>query len=247
MFVTPRPPHFGRFLWHWKAHGLRDTGTVVWKNLRAAARQYFNRRWDRRFHVDTTGIVPLDGLTCSGDKTAGIWHEPTPIRTLAQISLLLPRDPRDFTFVDFGSGKGRTLLYASRFAFRRIVGVEFAQELHAIAERNFRAFGGREQRCVDIRSVCMDAASFEIPAGNCVFYFFHPFGRDVMARVLGNMERSYREHPRAFLVLYYHPLLADVFEEASFLRKRAEITTRFDLTAEPSPYRRRLAVYETTG
>jgi hypothetical protein len=38
-----------------------------------------------------------------------------------------------------------------------------------------------------------------------------------------------------------------VFEEVSFLRKRTEVATPFDLTAEPSQHRRSLTVYETVG
>jgi SAM-dependent methyltransferase len=228
-----------------REHGAHESFTLVGKNLRAVTNRYLNRHWDRRFHVDTTGIVLLEALTCSGDKAPGIWYEPTPVRTLEHIFRFLPNKPADFTFVDFGSGKGRALLYASRFPFKRIVGVEFAKELHSIAERNIQTFRSSRQRCFDIRSVCMDAGEFEIPEGDCVLYFFHPFWSEVMARVLCNMERSYRAHPRTFLVLYYHPLSSKVFEQAAFLRKRAEAPTPFDLTAEPCPYRRRLAVYDS--
>ena len=42
----------------------------------------------------------------------------------------------DFTFVDFGSGKGRALLLASEFPFTRILGLEFSPELHRSAEGN---------------------------------------------------------------------------------------------------------------
>jgi hypothetical protein len=239
--------HLYKLLWHLKEHGPRHAVAVVWTNLAAYMRAYLNERWDRRFHVDTAGIVQLDGLTCTGDKKSAVWYEPTPLRTLQQIPLFLPPDLNDFTFIDFGSGKGRTLLYASHLNFKGIIGVEFAQELHGIAERNIHTFRSREQRCFDIRTVCVDAAEFLIPEGNCVFYFFNPFRGDVMARVLGNLERSYREHPRVFIVLYYNPRAADVFEGVSFLRKCTEVPMPFDLTAETSQHRRSLIVYETVG
>jgi hypothetical protein len=35
----------------------------------------------------------------------------------------------DYTFVDFGSGKGRALLLASEYPFKRILGLEFSPEL----------------------------------------------------------------------------------------------------------------------
>ena len=46
----------------------------------------------------------------------------------------------DYTFIDFGSGKGRALLLASEYPFKRIVGLEFSPELHAIAEQNIQRY-----------------------------------------------------------------------------------------------------------
>jgi len=51
---------------------------------------------------------------------------------------------RDFTFVDLGSGKGRVLLMASHYPFKRIIGVEFIPELHQVAQENIRKY--TEQR-----------------------------------------------------------------------------------------------------
>ena len=45
-----------------------------------------------------------------------------------------------FTFVDLGSGKGRTLLMASDYPFRRIIGVELLPSLHQIAQENLRQY-----------------------------------------------------------------------------------------------------------
>jgi predicted RNA methylase len=48
-------------------------------------------------------------------------------------------DLHRFSFVDFGSGKGRVLLVASHYPFREVVGVEFSPELQKIAEGNIRS------------------------------------------------------------------------------------------------------------
>ena len=52
---------------------------------------------------------------------------------------------RQFTFVDIGSGKGRTLLMASQFPFRKIVGVELIAELHQRDQENLRAVPVRDR------------------------------------------------------------------------------------------------------
>src|ERR1700688_3075147 len=51
----------------------------------------------------------------------------------------------DFTFIDFGSGKGRALLLASEYPFRRIVGLEFSPELHLTAEENIARYTSATQ------------------------------------------------------------------------------------------------------
>ena len=53
---------------------------------------------------------------------------------------------RDFTFLDLGSGKGRTLLMASDYPFRRIVGVELLHSLHQIAQENLRLYKSESQK-----------------------------------------------------------------------------------------------------
>jgi hypothetical protein len=49
-------------------------------------------------------------------------------------------DPRNFTFIDFGSGKGRVLLIAAGLPFKAVVGIEFSRELHEIAVQNISRF-----------------------------------------------------------------------------------------------------------
>ena len=46
----------------------------------------------------------------------------------------------DFTFIDLGSGKGRVLLMASDYPFKKIIGVEFMPELHRAAQENITGY-----------------------------------------------------------------------------------------------------------
>src|SRR3984893_15884987 len=69
----------------------------------------------------------------------------------------------DFTFVDLGSGKGRTLLMASDYPFRRIVGVELIPVLHQGAQENLAKYRGESQKCFALESICGDATEFPFP------------------------------------------------------------------------------------
>ena len=93
--------------------------------------------FDRRHGVDTAGIVRLGALRIeSPNRDLGVRYQPSDPDDFRSLVEALPIDPKDYVLVDLGSGKGRVLLLASEFPFRRVVGVEFSQELNEIAERN---------------------------------------------------------------------------------------------------------------
>jgi SAM-dependent methyltransferase len=126
---------------------------------------------------------------------------------------------RDFTFIDLGSGKGRTLLMASDYPFHRIVGVELLPSLHEIAEQNLRQYKNEKQKCFALESICGDATAFQFPDHPLVIFLFNPFAESGMRRVLLNLEQSLRRSSRPVYVIYHNPLLEHVLSEGGFLRK----------------------------
>lgn len=128
-------------------------------------------------------------------------------------------DFRNFTFIDLGSGKGRALLLASDYPFRRIIGVEILPELHSIAERNIQKYRSGEQQCNQITSWCGDARDFEFPVEPTLLYLFNPFFEPVLQAVLNNIEISLRANPREFVLLYVNPISEHLVQKTSFLHK----------------------------
>jgi SAM-dependent methyltransferase len=128
----------------------------------------------------------------------------------------------DFTFIDFGSGKGRALLLASELPFKRIIGIEFSPELHAIAQKNIEKYSNSGQKCKSIELVCKDFTRFELPHEPCVLCFFDPCYESALALTLKNIRSSIKQCPRRILVVYISPLYERVMEEADFLRKLAK-------------------------
>ena len=55
-----------------------------------------------------------------------------------------PLEYSRFTFVDYGSGKGKAMFLAAEYPFKRIVGVEFAPALHEIACKNLNTSSIRD-------------------------------------------------------------------------------------------------------
>jgi len=128
-------------------------------------------------------------------------------------------DFRHFTFIDLGSGKGRALLMASDYPFRRIIGVELLPTLHQIAQENLSKYHCDSQKCFSIETVCADAAEFSFPVEPTVLFLFNPFPEPGLQQVIANLERSLERHPRQVYVLYHNPLLAHVLEESAVFRK----------------------------
>jgi len=118
----------------------------------------------------------------------------------------LPIRFQEFTFVDLGSGKGRALLMAAPYGFRRITGVEFNPAWHQAAEENIRKYitscSAENKPAAAIESLCMDARDFEFPDGALVVYLFNPFSEPVLAAVLDRLRQSFLENPRPVFVAY---------------------------------------------
>jgi len=120
-----------------------------------------------------------------------------------------------FTFIDLGSGKGRTLLMASEYPFRKIVGVELIAELHRAAEENILAYRSATQRCANIEAVCADACAFLFPAEPLVLYLFNPLPEFGLRRLIAGLEKSLAANPRSVYLLYHNPLLERVLGESA--------------------------------
>ncbi len=173
--------------------------------------------WDHRVNTTSAAVAWRDRLL-------GVLHSPyQPTNPdlfhemLEDLRQCAPLDFAEFTFLDLGSGKGRTLLMASDYPFRRIVGVELLPSLHRIAKENLQRYRGESQKCFSLESICADATQFSLPEGPLVIYLFNPFPESGLRMLLRNLERSLAEHPRPVYVLYHNPLLEHALRESARL------------------------------
>ena len=128
-------------------------------------------------------------------------------------------DLRQFTFIDLGSGKGRTLLMASDYPFKRIIGVELLPALNAIAQQNLNQYKSESQKCFALESVCADATRFSLPDGPLVVYLFNPFLEAPLREALSNLEDDLRKTGRLVYVLYHNPVHDSILCESPSLTK----------------------------
>jgi SAM-dependent methyltransferase len=166
--------------------------------------------WDHKVNT-TTGTVGWR------ERLLGVFHspyQPTEPGLFREMMDSLPIDFREYTLVDLGSGKGRTLLMASEYTFRRIVGVEILPELEKQQRENIRAFTSPGQRCTKIESVCADAREFRFPDEPMVLYLFNPLPEGALRDVIARLSSA-----KALWIVYHNPLHEGLLAEREWLAR----------------------------
>ena len=186
-----------------------------------------NRLFDRACGSITSGAVQLSDLTIVdggehqdlGDRR----YEGAPVLTCISLIRRLPADRGEYTFVDYGSGKGRVVLLAAALGYRRVIGIEFARELHEIALANVLRFQRRLfWKKTDIHLHLGDAAQFELPQDKCIVFLYNPFPEFTLREVLTRAAESYQRTPRELYLVYLNPRFLPTLAKTAFLHLLAD-------------------------
>lgn len=201
-------------------------------------------RTARKSEPDGIGhTIELEKLTINSEnQSLGVEYTPTPALVLSWIFQSLKINEPDWTFIDIGSGRGRVVLAAARRDFKKVMGVEFAKELHEDAKHHLSVQLNDATQFKRVKLLHADATKFEVPDGPCIFYLFNPFQKTVLEGFLANVIRSYERSPRAMIFAYSNPVHNEVFEhnERTHLRRKSMVEwTKFTLM---SPHR--FKIYE---
>ncbi len=168
---------------------------------------------EQLFFVPTKDPQALSTLTIdSPNRAFGHDYRPVPCQVFDWALAQVTEDLSEFTFVDYGAGKGRAMLLAAEHPFAAVAGVEFAAELHDNAEMNIAQYPRSSMRCRNVECVLADAVEVGPPDGASVHFFFNPFAREVFAEVLNNIVMAYRMTPRRLYLILVDPIAADLVE-----------------------------------
>lgn len=197
-------------------------------NPRCRRAMQADREFDRTYGIDTSQTVELASLDIPHDSWVhGVWYQPIGPGEFRDLLRITAIPFEEYTFIDFGAGKGRALVLASEYPFRRIIGVEFSPELCEIAARNVQTLRAPAQRCNSIEIVNDDALRYQLPNEPLVLYLYNPFGPAVMKPLVSQIEMSWRHCTRPIIVLYHTPHCADVWRRSSVF---VEIVQRPELS-----------------
>jgi SAM-dependent methyltransferase len=160
---------------------------------------------------------------------------------LALDSLVIERSR--FTFIDLGCGKGKPLMVAATYGFRRLVGVDISPACIAAARDNIARYGPQPIDASRIELRVEDTETFAFPDDPLVLYLFNPFPQAVLERVLANLEDSLRRTPREAAVVYMNPTAAAAVARSALFERVPTIADRMPLAAHGVPAYQRAAVF----
>ena len=100
---------------------------------------------------------------------------------------------RDYNFIDLGSGKGKVTLIASKFRFKKILGIEIIKSLVQQAKKNhkiyFKKKWNRKYKC-KIDYICLDAEKYLINSEKSIYFMFDPFTDEKLKKILKKITKK---------------------------------------------------------
>ena len=115
-------------------------------------------------------------------------YAPSYYSPLKRIFSLIP-NKKKLNFVDIGCGKGKVLLIASEFGFKKITGIDIMQKAFKISKKNISIFQKNKKKKIHINLIKIDARQYNIENDN-VFYFFNPFSYIILNIILRAIKRN---------------------------------------------------------
>ena len=185
--------------------GILATARKSWQHIHRKYVQYLDIGFDLRHGLDTCRPMSIHDLDVDTALKANlVGYEATPVHVIRRLLRALPVVADGYTFIDYGSGKGRALILASELPFRRVIGVELSPSLHQLAQRNISSWQkNRSAHRAEIVSLNQDAIDFVLPSEPLVIFFFTPFLEPVLQHVISRIRIWMSGHTHGLYLLYF--------------------------------------------
>jgi 2-polyprenyl-3-methyl-5-hydroxy-6-metoxy-1,4-benzoquinol methylase len=187
-----------------------------WNIKLAAFTAYHEIKGEKKYQLDT---IRIDNLQNEKIKSENLKHasiyQGTNYFLIERAFDFLESENANFHLVDFGCGKGRIMVVAAYYDFKKITGIDFSQTLCNEAEINIEKIKPFFPS-VDFEIICDDAVNYSIKDEDNVFFFFNPFDEVVMLKVVKNILSSLKKSCRKIYIIYINPLHKEIFLSAGF-------------------------------
>lgn len=173
--------------------------------------------FDATYGVRTTGFVPWWLLGEAGHaRESNLGYggcQPSCLRR----ALSTVTDQERYTFLDLGCGKGRGLIVASEFPFRRVMGIEIDAALCRICRANAAAIRARFPARPVIEVSEGDATVLALPPGDLVVFIYQAFGLALLQRLVERLMVAGAS--RSMFVIYENPVFGHVLDAQGGMRR----------------------------
>ena len=150
--------------------------------------------WDKRLQIKTVG---RDDTNSDQYRYP---YEPTPycvLERLADSGFFGETD----TVLDYGCGKGRVGLFLSCRTKAKAVGIEYDERIYRDALANQKTAGAKAKA----EFVLTRAEAYQVPASVNRCYFFNPFSKEILHKVMARILESYYVNQREIFLFFYYP------------------------------------------
>ena len=176
---------------------------------------------ERRLNIETKTTVTSQEL---GHMPECNQYEPIHYRCLDIMFEHLKPDFEHEVFIDFGSGKGRAVIVAGTYPFRKVIGVELSTELCNVARKNIQK-AKKNLKCTAIEILQADATQFEVPIDVTLIFLFNPFTGEVLSKTGERIQEFLQRTDRSKVRIVYAHLSGqpNMFSSWKWLRKVTDL------------------------
>jgi hypothetical protein len=171
--------------------------------LTSVHRQIFDRRIERLLFIKTVDAgsrsVPHPE---DSSKKLFLYRGPISRKVLYWALSALPGGLKQYAFVDFQAGNGRTLLLAARLNFEHAAGYTYDPRSCEALEMNLAQYSRSYMSCREVRALRGDRDGFAIPSQPAVLFFPHSISANDLSVILSHISDAQRRKPQPLYLIF---------------------------------------------
>ncbi len=184
------------------ASGIKNRGLI--KTLGMCKEAIIDEYYNRTQGLEVSGFYdPKDCEKNLDNKDFANFYQPVRYRPFNNLFSDLDIVPEG-RFIDIGSGKGKALVLAAEFGFKKIIGIELFEELNVVARENIKIFQDKnpQYRDVEFEVLDQDACTYEYTADDQIIFMNDPFSDEVMKPFMDQLIPVLKESKHKAYIIY---------------------------------------------